>query len=164
MKIFVSAFLFLATIVGAFGAAAADAEKLEKARTAFALAMPPEIIGDMGARTGRQVADQIDAALKAKGKSLSQVQKDEITVRFGVAFNDMMIDLEPQILEIYAEELSERELDLLVEIYSDPEMGGVMRKFPTIMEKMMPVIQRRAMPLGVEVVQGLIRDGVLSDL
>ena len=161
MKILLSLFLSLATACGAF---AADADKLEKARTAYALAMPPEIIGDMGARTGRQVAEQIGAALKAKGKSLSQEQKDEITVRFGVAFNNMMIELEPQVLAIYAEELTERELDLLVEIYSDPEMGGVMRKFPTIMEKMMPLIQRRAMPLGLEVVQGLIRDGVLSDL
>ena len=138
--------------------------KEDKALRVFELAITPEIIGDMGARTGRIFTDQVDAALAQRGKALSTDQRNEMIVRFGVMFNEMMVDLTPDVSRIYAEEMTERELDMMIEIYDDPEMAALMAKMPIVMERMTPLIQSEVPKRAQELIKGMVADGVLSDL
>lgn len=131
---------------------------------AFELALTPEIIGDMGARTGRVFADQVDAALAGKGGALSEDQRNEMIVRFGVMFNDLMTDLTPRVSRISVEEMTERELDMMIELHDDPEMAALMAKMPVMMERMMPLIQSEVPGRAQELVKQMVADGVLSDL
>ncbi|MEL7462794.1 MAG: DUF2059 domain-containing protein [Pseudomonadota bacterium] len=136
----------------------------EKALRVFELAMTPEIIGDMSARTGRALADHINARLALKGGALSLSQQNELIVRFAAMFNDMMTDLTPEVARIWAEEMTERELDLMIEIYDDPEMAALMSKMPVVMERILPLIQGQVPERTQELVEGMVAEGILSDL
>ena len=72
--------------------------------------------------------------------------------------------MEPQVVTVYAKNLSDRELDLMIEMYSNPEMAAIMTKLPRVMEEMMPLIQSSVPRLVQTVVDSMRADGVLSNL
>ncbi len=139
-------------------------EKVIKAQEVFRLSMTDEILGDMAARTGRLVAEQINVELSAQGKSLSSAQTNELIARFSIAFVTEMKAMEPQVITLYAKHLTERELDLMLKIYADPEMAAVMAKMPRVMEEMMPLIQTGVPRIVSSVIGGMRADGLLSNL
>ena len=143
---------------------AAAESKEEKALRVFELVVTPEFIGDMGTRAGRMLTDQMNASLARKGKALSLGQQSEFIARFSSMFEDLMADFTPQVSQIYAEEMTERELDLLIEVDDDPEMAALLSKMPIVMERMMPIIQKEIPARTEDLVKQLVADGVLSDL
>ncbi|MGB0410156.1 MAG: DUF2059 domain-containing protein [Pikeienuella sp.] len=155
--------LFVFTVLFA-GGAAADGDQLRKAREAYNLAVSDKMVGDMGITVGENVVSGINQQLQAKGKSLTADQAQKIIDRFTVEFFALMKEMEGDIIQIYANNLNERELDLLIKIYSDPEMAAIMGKLPTVMGEMMPLIQQRTPKMAQRIIGDLRRDGVLADL
>ena len=139
-------------------------EKVVKAQQVFRLAMADEVLGDMAARTGRLVAEQINLELSPQGKSLSAEQSNQLIARFTIAFVGEMKAMEPDVIKLYAKHLTERELDLMIDVYSNPEMAAVMAKMPRVMEEMMPLIQSSVPRLVSTVIGGMQADGLLSNL
>ena len=135
-----------------------------KAQQVFRLAMADEVLGDMAARTGRLVAEQINLELSPQGKSLSAEQSNQLIARFTIAFVGEMKAMEPDVIKLYAKHLTERELDLMIDVYSNPEMAAVMAKMPRVMEEMMPLIQSSVPRLVSTVIGGMQADGLLSNL
>lgn len=139
-------------------------EKVVKAQEVFRLAMTEETLGDMSVRTGQAIASEINASLAPKGQSLSTKQSNALIARFSSAFVAEMKAMEPQVVTVYAKHLSDRELDLMIEMYSNPEMAAIMTKLPRVMEEMMPLIQSSVPRLVQTVIDSMRADGLLSDL
>jgi hypothetical protein len=139
-------------------------EKVVKAQTVFRLAMTEETLGDMSVRTAQAIVNEINASLAPNGQSLSTDQANALIARFSSAFVAEMKAMEPQVVTVYAKNLSDRELDLMIEMYSNPEMAAIMTKLPRVMEEMMPLIQSSVPRLVQTVVDSMRADGLLSNL
>ena len=103
-------------------------------------------------------------SLAPNGQSLSTDQANALIARLSSAFVAEMKAMEPQVVTVYAKNLSDRELDLMIEMYSNPEMAAIMTKLPRVMEEMMPLIQSSVPRLVQTVVDSMRADGVLSNL
>lgn len=141
-----------------------SAEKVVKAQTVYRLAMTEETLGDMSVRTGQAIANEINASLAPNGQSLSTEQSNALIARFSSAFVAEMKAMEPQVVTVYAKHLSDRELDLMIEMYSNPEMAAIMTKLPRVMEDTMPLIQSSVPRLVQTVIDSMRADGLLSNL
>jgi hypothetical protein len=130
----------------------------------FRLAMTEETLGDMSVRTAQAIVNEINASLAPNGQSLSTDQANALIARFSSAFVAEMKAMEPQVVTVYAKNLSDRELDLMIEMYSNPEMAAIMTKLPRVMEEMMPLIQSSVPRLVQTVVDSMRADGLLSNL
>jgi len=154
--------LFLST--PAMGEDVLPPEKVLKAQEVFRLSLTDEILGDMAVRTGRVIVNEINRKLSPQGKSLSPEQASEMIARFGIAFVTEVKVMEPQVIKIYARHLTERELDLMIEMYSNPEMAAVMAKFPVVMEEFSPLVQASVPRIVQAVIGGMQSDGLLNNL
>ncbi|MEM7544345.1 MAG: DUF2059 domain-containing protein [Pseudomonadota bacterium] len=138
--------------------------KLEKAERISRLAITEATLGDMAARAGQSLASQIEQGLQAKGKTLPANEKTMLIRRFSSAMIGLMRLMEPETARIYAEEFTERELDLLLRIYDDPEMANLMAKLPVVMDRLTPFIQRESISMATQVIADMKAEGFLSDL
>lgn len=139
-------------------------EKIVKAQEVYRLAITEETLGDMSVRTAQLIANQINDLLAPKGQSLSAEQSNAIITRFSTAFVAEVRAMEPEVVKVYAKHLTERELDLLAEMYSNPEIATVMTKLPRVMEDAMPLYQSRVPSLMQTLIEGMRADGLLSNL
>ncbi len=139
-------------------------EKVVKVQKLYRLSLTDEILGDMAARTGRVIVNEINKKLSGQGKSLAPNQANEMIARFSVAFVTEVKAMEPQVIKIYARHLTDRELDLMIEMYSNPEMAAVMAKFPIVMEEFSPIIQASVPRMVQSVIGGMKADGLLNNL
>lgn len=154
--------LFLST--PAMGEDVLSPEKVVKAQEVYRLSLTDEILGDMAARTGRVIVNEINKNLSTQGKSLAPDQANEMIARFSVAFVTEVKAMEPQVIKIYARHMTDRELDLMIEMYSNPEMAAVMAKFPVVMEEFSPIIQASVPRMVQSVIGGMQADGLLNNL
>lgn len=159
-------FTCLALLCAPFAAAqeTPSPEMVVKAQDVYRLALTDEILGDMATRTAQLIVEQVNAKLAGRGKALGGAQSDELIARFSVAFVDEMKAIEPRVVTLYAKHMTERELDLMIEMYSNPEMSAVMAKMPRIMQDMTPLIQSSVPRLVQSVIGGMQSDGLLSNL
>lgn len=137
------------------GGSAADAgpaglEKMAKAATLFTLVM-----GDRGDRVARMLdgarpllAQSIEETAAAQGKEVSPVAVgvivDRLMKRAGVDLTRLYDDLAPKVIPIYADALTNRELDLLLDLYASPEGRSIIEKFPQIHARVSRTILRDA--------------------
>lgn len=126
--------------------------------------MTEETLGDMSVRTAQAIVNEINASLAPNGQSLSTDQANALIARFSSAFVAEMKAMEPQVVTVYAKNLSDRELDLMIEMYSNPEMAAIMTKLLRVMEEMILLIQSSVPRLVQTVVDSMRADGLLSNL
>lgn len=159
----ITRFLFVFAILFSTSAFAED-PLIAKARKGYSLATTDATLAELGSTVGESVVNGLNQSLSSQGKSISDEKAKLIIDRFTVEFFTLMKKLEDDILQIYVDTYTERELDLLIEVHSDPEIAALMAKMPKVMGEMMPMIQQEVPSWAERIVGDLKDEGVLTNL
>ncbi len=159
ISLFAAAFICLAAPVRAD-----EAAKMEKAQRVYDLVNTEEALSLIALDLAQGALGQIEAALAQNGKSLSSGDRNEFIARSTVFLLDRFEKAEPEFVSIYAEELTEQELDLLFELYNEPEMAELLAKMPKISSRMTPAMMAIGGDMVNTIIPAMRREGFLNTL
>lgn len=143
---------------------AADPAKMEKARQAFRLALSERILGAASQQAAEGIVENVAESLKARGATLPDRDRSEMTTRIAAGLVERLREKEEVWAAIYASRLTLQEIELLIEVYSRPEIAALLGKLPPIMEEGMAATQADLQAVIAEVVGRMKAEGFLKNL
>lgn len=149
---------------GAAAEGAADPAKMERAREAFRLALSERILGAASAQAAEGIVGNVAESLKARGATLPERDRSEMTARIAAGLVERLREKEEVWAAVYARNLTLEEIELLIEIYSRPEIAALLGKLPPIMEEGMAATQSDLQAVIAEVVGRMKAEGYLQNL
>ena len=132
--------LAIAILASSDRAQAQEAPKLAKAKQVIEFALPPGKTAEMleSLRPMMEQAMAQEAALR--GQALPAGASDRLFQIMSEEMERMMSGLKPRLAPVYAQTLSEAELDVLITLYESPEGRSILDKLPLITERLSRVM------------------------
>lgn len=129
-----------ALVLGAAPAIAQDAPKLDKAKQVIEFALPPGKTRELleGLRPMMEQAMIQEAAIR--GQALPEGASERLFTIMSEEMEALMIGLKPKLAPVYAQTLTEPELDTLLRLYESPEGRSILEKLPLITDRLSRVM------------------------